>query len=141
MPIAAALTAFCDMLRTSTGRPVALGRPEDTALSLFVWPWRVEERPDVKLPAPRLRPGSHDARRMPALQIHVLVFARPALAFDGLEMLSQARRAIADTPVVDVAPGQLQCLAETLPVEQLAAVLQAADIELTLCLSVVLRTE
>jgi hypothetical protein len=141
MPIAAALSAFCDMLRTATGRPVALGRPEDATASLFVWPWRVAQRLESRPSPPSHGSGPDGARHPPGLQIHLLVFARPALAFDGLAMLSQAHRAIAETPVIALAPGRIQCVSETIPVEQLAAVLQAAGIELTLCLGVVLRTE
>jgi hypothetical protein len=114
MPLAAELTAFCDALRVETGRPVALGRPDDDATSLFVWPWRVAERPETRQTMRELRAGSPVARRVPGLQIHVLIFARPALTFDGLEMLSEAHRAITRVPIVAVASDHLQCSLETL---------------------------
>lgn len=139
MTLVPALTALCESLGTQTGAAVSLGRPDDSATGIYVWPWKLEEITVSRALSPRRAPGGATAAPQDAMGVHVLVLVRPALTPGGLTLLETARRAIYDQPVLNVAGKRVQILFEPLSHADLAAVFGAAGLPLTICLSVLLR--
>lgn len=138
MTLVPALTALCESLGTQTGATVSLGRPDDSATGIYVWPWKLEENSASRSLPPRRSPGVV----MPAqdaMGVHVLVLVRPALTPGGLALLETARRAIHDQPVLNVSGKRVHILFEPLSHAELAALFGAAGLPLTICLSVLLR--
>ena len=139
MMLASALTAFCDTLRTQTGAQVILGRPNDRARGIYVWPWRLEENVSPRVAPPRTNPDGSGTLEASAMNIHFLVLVRPPLTSDGLSKLDAVRQAILDHPILDVAEKRAQIIFSPLAHHDLAALFTAASLPLTICLSATLR--
>lgn len=140
MSLVPALTALCESLGTQTGAQVTLGRPEDHPAGIYVWPWRIDEDAVPRNVPPRRVPEGGMSARHAALIVHALVLVRPATTPGGLALLETARQAIHDQPVLNVSGKRVQILFEPLSHSELAALFRAAELPLTVCLSVVLRT-
>jgi hypothetical protein len=91
------------MLRSRTGAQVIFDFPDDTAPGIYVWPWRLEEKSEMRNMPPRVQPGRARATEAPAAMVHFLVLVRPALTLDGLSQLETARQAMFDHPILEVA--------------------------------------
>jgi hypothetical protein len=127
------------MLREQTGADVILGRPEDMKSAIYVWPWRLYED-WVHRPRPvRTDPATATLEpRAPAPSVDFLVLDWPALTFDGLSRLDEARRAIYDHPILKVGDDALHVSITTLSLDQLSSLFSAARIPLTVCVSATL---
>jgi len=139
MNIASALTALCDMLHARTGVDVVLGRPDDTASGIYVWPWRLsEDALPRNLPKSRGEAAS-STHPVADLMVDFLVVVRPALTVDGLSRLVEAREAMIDNPILSVDGTRVRIILHPLTADQLAAVFSAAAIPLTVCVSATLK--
>jgi hypothetical protein len=139
MSLSILLPALCEMLHAETGVNVVLGRPQESASTLFVWPWRLENTPCLRNPpATETRHARTTAPEYGA-SIHFLVLASSTLSADGLAHLEQARQALFEQPIINAGGRQARVVTSELSAEQLTTVFIAADIPLTLCLSAAIQ--
>jgi hypothetical protein len=138
MTLASALTALCDLVRTRTGAEVILGFPDDGVPGVYVWPWRLEEDVRDRNAPPRVNPDGTRAQAASTRSVHFLVLVRPALTADGLAKLDEARQAIIDHPILDLAGEKVHIALSPLAVDRLTALFTAASLPLTICVSATL---
>lgn len=139
MALVPALTAFCESLGTQTGAQVSLGRPDDAATGIYVWPWKLDADTVMRNPPSRRGPEASKAVSTTVRVVHALVLVRPALTPGGLALLETAQQAILDQPLLNAAGRRVEIELEELPHLEFAALFSAAGLPLTICLSVVLR--
>ncbi len=140
MNLATQLESVCELLRPHVTVPVRIGRPDEATAAVHVWPWRMSVNPAPRRPPTTGAVDRGEAARPQLLQVHLLVFATPALTTEGLALLDKAQQILFDNPLVPTEDGQIRLLADTgLSAGELAAVFQAAGLPLTLCAAFVLE--
>jgi hypothetical protein len=127
------------MLHAHTGVNVVLGRPEDSASTIYVWPWLLEEAAEIRKRPPSVAPNESSSPHTSSPNIYFLVIATPVLTIEGLSRLAQARQAILENPVLNIGEFNVQVNTCSLEAETIAAVFQAAGIPLTICVSAMVR--
>src|SRR5258706_3686675 len=105
MTVTSQLNALCDLLRKQTKLSVVLGRPNEKARAIYVWPWRI--LPVAEFRAPTRVPGTSPVPVLPSqpMDIRFLLIATPTLGQKGLDSLDLARQILIDHPVLDT-PGE-----------------------------------
>jgi len=140
MTLFSSLTALCEMIGSQTGAQVILGLPDEEGPGIYVWPWRLDEKPEFK----NMIPGTNSGLEKPAVNsvviVHFLVLVRPPLTVDGLSQLEATRQAILDHPVLDIAGNRIRLFFEHLDTQMLTALFTAASIPLTICLSAAIES-
>ena len=140
MAIVSSLTAFCDMLRSQTGSEVILGSPDDTVPAIYVWPWLLKENRFLRSSHSNANPDEIGRKIPLPIDIHVLIFVRPALTIDGLSKLEAVRQTIRDRPILDISEElYANILIDNMDGSTLSALFSAASLPFTICLSVVLH--
>jgi len=134
MTITSQLNALCDFLRKQTKVSVVLGRPNEKARAIYVWPWRI--LPVAESRAPTRAPGTSPAPVLPSqpMDIRFLLIATPTLGQKGLDSLDLARQILIDHPVLDM-PGERLTVTpdSSLSASDLAALFTASKLPLTIC--------
>lgn len=115
-----------------------LGCPDDTVPGIYVWPWRLEEKSELRNLPHAAKPGHAGPPAAPAGVVHFLVLVRPALTIDGLALLGAARQAMHDHPVLEAGEDRFRITVTSLDVQTLSALFTAAAMPLTICLSAVI---
>jgi hypothetical protein len=140
MTFFSSLMALCEMIGSQTGAEVILGLPDEEGPGIYVWPWRLDEKPEFK----NMTPGTNSGLEKPTVNsvviVHFLVLVRPSLTVDGLSQLEATRQAIFDHPVLDVAGNRVRLFFEHLDPQTLTALFTAASIPLTICLSAAIES-
>lgn len=139
MPLAPALSAFCDLLRAGTGVEVGLGGPDEGRPGLCVWPLRLQENAASRSMAPRPNPDGTLTRPEPALEVLVLILPPLALSVEGLASLDAARRVLHEQPILEIGGRRISLLLTHLSLEELSAAFSTAARPLSPCLCVTLR--
>lgn len=142
MSTANQLTAICDLLRTETSLSVVMGRPNEKARAIYVWPWRIQID-TVARNAPVASTGAGATRSVPfqPVDIRFLLIATPTLGQKGLDGLDLARQVLIDHPIITTPDAQLRVTPDLgLPVADLAALFIAAKLTLTPCAEFLLRS-
>lgn len=138
MDLASNLNSFCDWLRNRVAAPVTLGRPDEAVRGIYIWPWRIVPNQTIK----NVPPISQSAAgpRVQLFTVHFLLLATPACNPAGLGNLDLAQQAIFDSPVLDVAGGQLKVRLDAgMTTSDLTALFMAAELQLAICFAYVLE--
>lgn len=128
------------MIGSQTGAQVILGLPDEEGPGIYVWPWRLDEKPEFKNMTPDPKSGLEKPPVNSVVIVHFLVLVRPSLTADGLSQLEATRQAILDHPVLDVAGNRVRLFFEHLDPQTLTALFTAASIPLTICLSAAIES-
>ena len=141
MTLTSQLNALCDLLRKQTKLSVVLGRPNEKARAIYVWPWRI--LPVAESRAPDRAPGTSPvpALSSQAMDIRFLLIATPTLSQKGLDSLDLARQILIDHPVLDTPGARLTVTPDSsLSASDLAALFTAAKLPLTICAEFSMRS-
>ena len=114
---------------------VVVGRPNDALPGLYVWPWRMAPKIEMRnaLPSQASGPGVRNFR------VSCLLLITPADTLETCAKLDAAAQVIEETPILEAAEGRLRVMLDTPGAEDLAALFSAARLPLTLCLPFVLE--
>lgn len=99
-------------------------------VSLVVWPYAVDANPALR--NERSPPRSHDGgvvQAMPHQRTHVLVVPATLAAYD------QARRIVLDNPIQNTPDASIKIAISDLPMEDMLALFQAAQVPYRLALA------
>ncbi|MCU0560262.1 MAG: DUF4255 domain-containing protein [Desulfobacterales bacterium] len=133
--IESAVASLCEMLSAKIGVEVHLGRPEGGKPGIFVWPWKIDENPGFSNRPEPLPAAEVSGRQASTPVIHFFVQAEPPFTLESLSLLSRARGALVETPILKADGAEVQVMLNPLPADLLARVFSASSIPLTLCLS------
>lgn len=61
MTLFSSLMALCKMIGSQTGIQVILGLPDEEGLGIYIWPWRLDEKPEFK----NMTPGTDSGLEKP----------------------------------------------------------------------------
>jgi len=114
---------------------VAVGRPNETAPGIYVWPWRIVPRTENR----NLLPHQETVRGVFNFRMSCLLLITPADTLETVAKLDLAAQAIEENPILEDAGGRLRVMLDTTGTEDLAALFSAAHLQLTLCLPLVLE--
>ena len=130
MPLDSDLNALCDYLRDRLEMNVTAGRPDANVPGVYVWPWRIVPKPEIRnsLPQPRSGPA------VVSFRVNCLLLITPADTLESLAKLDLAGQAIQANPILEGAAGPLRVMLDPIGTEELAALFMAARLQLTLCL-------
>jgi hypothetical protein len=141
MTMTSQLNALCDLLRKQTKVSVVLGRPNEKARAIYVWPWRI--LPVAESRAPTRAPSIPPVPALPSqpMDIRFLLIATPTLGQKGLDSLDLARQILIDNPVLDAPGARLTVTPDSsLSSSELAAFFTAAKLPLTICAEFSMRS-
>lgn len=134
MPLDSDLNTLCDYLKGRLEMNVIAGRPDENVPGLYVWPWRIVPKPEIRNALPR-NPGRGGSN----FRMHCLLFVTAADTRETIAKLELAGQAIEADPILEGSAGPLRVMLETITTEELASLFMAARLQLTLCLSLVLE--
>ena len=142
MPTANQLDAIRRLLHAETKLAVVVGRPNERARAIYIWPWRIQVDTVARnAPAALTGAGTSRTRPLRPVDIRFLLIATPTLGQKGLDSLDLARQVLVDHPVITTPDGQLRVTPDPgLPVADLAALFVAARLPLTPCAEFLLRS-
>lgn len=142
MTTANQLDAVRRLLLAETKSSVVVGRPNERARAIYIWPWRIQI--DTVARNASVAPTGAAAKRIVPFQpvdVRFLLIATPTLGQKGLDGLDLARQALVDHPVIATPDAQLRVTPDLgLPVADLAALFIAAKLTLTPCAEFLLRS-
>ena len=130
MPLDSDLNTLCDYLRGRLAMNVAGGRPDENVPGIYVWPWRIVPKPEIR----NSLPHSHSGPGVVSFRVNCLLFITPADTLESLAKLDLAGQAIQANPILEGAAGRLRVTLDPIGTEELAALFIAARLQLTLCL-------
>jgi hypothetical protein len=129
MNIDEALAAIANLIQTSTGTVVQVGRPLDAFTGLVLWPWRIADVSSARNNLPTHRTAGNVTRPQAIVEISFLLLASNGPA----NAVLQAHRTLLENPVVNGNGNSLRIAVQQLSIEELAAIFTAAQMKLSLC--------
>lgn len=134
MPLDADLNRLCDYLKGRLEMNVIAGRPDENVPGVYLWPWRIVPKPEIRNVLPR-NPGRGGSN----FRMHCLLLITPVDTRETIARLELAGQAIESSPILEGTAGPLRVTLETMTTEELVSLFMAARLQLTLCLPLVLE--
>jgi hypothetical protein len=101
MPLDSGLKTLCDYLRRRLEMDVAVGRPNETAPGMYVWPWRIVPTTESRNVLPHQEPS----RGIFRFRVNCLLLITPADTLETVAKLDLAAQAIHENPILEDARG------------------------------------
>jgi hypothetical protein len=114
---------------------VVVGKPNEAAPGLHLWPWRIVPKPENRNSPAQEKSGPG----IPGFRVHCLLLVTPADTLETISKLDFVGRALQENPILEGSGGLLRVTLDTIEPEHLAALFLAARLPLTLCLPFVLE--